>query len=245
MAHCRFQAIDAAINGFIEIMVLTVAIREAKNVPDLPTEAGPQRFEGGNRMRQYSALPNRPLQPRTGVHSPCQVLPPRVTLEDPALAVMTDFQKVTAFTIDPDVSVDTAARVMRRRKVHLLLVMSGENHVVGIITSNDLLGEKTLKCISARGIPRADALVRDIMTPESQLEVISMDDVRCAHVGHVVATLKGKGRQHAAVVDEDASGHQVLRGLFACSQISRQLGEPVEAPEIAQTFAEISVALAS
>jgi hypothetical protein len=131
MAHCRFRAIDAAINGFIEIMVLTVAIREAKNVPDLPTEAGPQRFEGGNRMRQYSALPNRPLQPRTGVHSPCQVLPPSVTLEDPALAVMTDFQKVTAFTIDPDVSVDTAARVMCRRKVHLLLVMSGENHVLG------------------------------------------------------------------------------------------------------------------
>ena len=194
-------------------------------------------------MRQYSALPNRPLQPRTGVHSPCQVLPPRVTLDDPALSVMTDFQKVTAFTIDPDVSVDTAARVMRRRKVHLLLVMSGESHVIGIITSNDILGEKALKCISARGISRADALVRDIMTPESELEVISMDDVRYAHVGHVVATLKGKGRQHAAVVDEDASGNQILRGLFACSQISRQLGVPVETPEIAQTFAEISIAL--
>lgn len=194
-------------------------------------------------MRQYSALPNRPLQPRTGVHSPCQVLPPRVTLDDPALAVMTDFQKVTAFTIDPDVSVDTAARVMRRRNVHLLLVMNADNHILGIITSNDLVGEKTLQCISARGISRADALVRDIMTPESRLEVISMDDVMHAHVGHVVTTLKSKGRQHAAVVDEDESGHQTLRGLFACSQISRQLGVPVETPEIAQTFAEISVAL--
>ncbi|MDK9703546.1 MAG: CBS domain-containing protein [Sulfuritalea sp.] len=194
-------------------------------------------------MRQYSALPNRPLQPRTSVHSPSQVLPPRVTLDDPALAVMTDFQKVTAFTIDPDVSVDTAARVMRRRKVHLLLVMNEENHVLGIITSNDLVGEKTLQCVTSRGISRTDALVRDIMTPESRLEVISMDDVLYAHVGHVVATLKANGRQHAAVVDEDAAGRQILRGLFSCSQIARQLGEPVEVPEIAHTFAEISVAL--
>ena len=164
-------------------------------------------------------------------------------MEDPAVAVMTDFQKVTAFTIDPDVSVDTAARVMRRRNVHLLLVVNVENHVLGIITSNDLVGEKTLQCISARGIAREDALVRDIMTPEARLEVISIEDVLHAHVGHVVATLKATGRRHAAAVDEDASGHQILRGLFAASQLARQLGEPVETTEIARNFAEISVAL--
>ncbi len=194
-------------------------------------------------MRQYSALPQRPLRPRTRFQSPGHALPPRVTMEDPAVAVMTDFQKVTAFTIDPDVSVDTAARVMRRRNVHLLLVVNVENHVLGIITSNDLVGEKTLQCISARGIAREDALVRDIMTPEARLEVISIEDVLHAHVGHVVATLKATGRRHAAVVDEDASGHQILRGLFAASQLARQLGEPVETTEIARNFAEISVAL--
>lgn len=194
-------------------------------------------------MRQYSALPHRPLRPHTRFLMPSQTLPPKVTLDDPAIAVMTDFQKVTAFTIDPDVSVDTAARVMRRRDVHLLLVVDVENHVLGIITSNDLLGEKTLQCISARGIAREDALVRDIMTPESRLEVITMDDVLHAHVGHVVATLKATGRRHAAVVDEDPSGHQVLRGLFAASQLARQLGEPVDTMAVAKTFAEISTAL--
>lgn len=194
-------------------------------------------------MRQYSALPHRPLRPRTIFHTPSQTLPLRVTHEDPAITVMTDFQKVTAFTIDPDVSVDSAARVMRRRNVHLLLVVNVENHVLGIITSNDVIGEKTLQCISARGISRTDALVRDIMTPEDKLEVIGMDDVSHAHVGHVVATLKATGRRHAAVVDEDASGHQILRGLFSASQLACQLGEPLETPEIAQNFAEISIAL--
>ena len=224
-------------------MVLTVVSSEAKNAENLLTEAGPRRSQGEDIMRQYSALPNRPLRPHTSFHRPGQALPPRVTLEDPAVAVMTDFQKVTAFTIDPDVSVDTAARVMRRREVHLLLVVDVENSVLGIITSNDLLGAKTLQCIGARGISREDALVRDIMTPENRLDVISMDDVLHAHVGHVVASLKDKGRQHAAVVDEDASGHQILRGLFSGSQLARQLGEPVETIEIAQNFAEISQAL--
>lgn len=194
-------------------------------------------------MRQYSLLPRRPLQSQTSFHVPSQDLPPRITLDDPALAVMTDFKKVTAFTIDPDVSVDTAARVMRRRKVHLLLVVDVENVVVGIITSNDLIGEKTLQCISARGLAREDALVRNIMTPADRLEVISLDDVLHAHVGHVVATLKATGRRHAAVVDEDTAGHQILRGLLSCSQIALQLGEPVETVEIAQNFAEISAAL--
>ena len=194
-------------------------------------------------MRQYSVLPRRPLQQKTSFHVPGQDLPPRVTLDDAAVAVMTDFKKVTAFTIDPDVSVDTAARVMRRRKVRLLLVVDVDNIVIGIITSNDLIGEKTLQCITSRGIARADALVRDIMTPASRLEVITMDDVLHAHVGHVVATLKATGRRHAAVVDEDGSGHQILRGLMSCSQISQQLGEPVETTETAQNFAEITAAL--
>ena len=194
-------------------------------------------------MRQYSALPTRPLRPRTSFHRPGQALPPKVTLEDAAVAAMTDFQKVTAFTIDPDVSVDTAARVMRRRNVHLLLVVNVENHILGIITSNDLLGKKTLECISARGVSREEVSVRDIMTPENQLEVISMDDVLSAHVGHVVATLRAKGWRHAAVVDEDASGHQILRGLFSASQLACQLGGPIETVEIARNFAEISAAL--
>jgi hypothetical protein len=70
-----------------------------------------------------------------------------------------------------------------------------------------------------------------------------MDDVLHAHVGPVVATLKATGRRHAAVVDEDASGRQILRGLFSASQLANQLGEPVETIEIARNFAEISVAL--
>ena len=194
-------------------------------------------------MRQYTALPCRSLRPRTSVYSPCQVMRRQVAFDDAAVDVMTDFRQVTAFTVDPEVSADAAARVMRRRNVHLLLVVNVENHILGIITSNDLLGPKPLTCLNTRGIAREEVLVRDIMTAEGELEVIAMDDVMHAQVGHVVATLKTTGRRHAVVVDEDASGRQTLRGLFAASQIAQQLGEPIETIELATNFAEISAAL--
>jgi len=194
-------------------------------------------------LRNYSVLSCRPMRSATSFHRPSHALPPHVALDDAAVDVMTDFMKVTALTIDPDVGADAAARVMRRRNVHLLLVVNVENHILGIITSNDLLGEKPLKYISTRGIAREEVLVRDIMTPDSHLEVIAMSDVMHAHVGNVVATLKAKGRRHAAVVDEDDSGHQTLRGLFSASQLAHQLGAPIETTEIASNFAEISAVL--
>jgi hypothetical protein len=179
-------------------------------------------------MRQYSVLPRRPLQPQTSFHVPWQDLPPRVTLDDAAVSVMTDFRKVTAFTIDPDVSVDTAARVMRRRKVHLLLVVDVENIVVGIITSNDLIGEKTLQCISARGISprrRAGARHHDAGRPargdqHGRRAARPCRPCRGDAQGHRAAPCRrgGRGRRR----------HQVLRGLLSCSQIALQLGEPVE-----------------
>lgn len=75
------------------------------------------------------------------------------------------------------------------------------------------------------------------MTPHDRLEAISMDDVLHAHVGHVVAMLQPAGRRHAAMVDEDAGGHQILRGLLTCYRIAVQLGEPVETVEIGRNFA--------
>ena len=39
-------------------------------------------------MRQYSPLPDRPLQSGTRFHRPAQALPPTVVLEDPAVSAI-------------------------------------------------------------------------------------------------------------------------------------------------------------
>jgi hypothetical protein len=92
---------------------------------------------------------------------------------------------------------------------------------------------------------REDILVRNIMTPQEKLEVLCMKDVVAAKVGHIVATLKKCGRQHALAVDTEGPGQaQQVRGIFSTTQVSRLLGTEIQTLEIAQTFAEIQAQLA-
>lgn len=194
-------------------------------------------------LRDYGALPFERLEPGVGFANPTQAVPDKVALEDPAATVMTDLTRVTAIIVLPGDSVDEAHRRMIQRGVRLLLVVDQDRKVLGLLTALDVLGEKPLQAASERGLRRAEVQVRDVMTPQERLEVLSMADVRTAKVGHVVATLKQGGRQHAVVVDRDARGRQVVRGLFSATQVARQLGVAIQTSEVARTFSEIEAML--
>ncbi|MBS3916100.1 MAG: CBS domain-containing protein [Sulfuritalea sp.] len=167
-----------------------------------------------------------------------------VTLESPALDVMTDLRRVQAVTIGPDATIPAANKAMQRNNVRSLLVADERRCILGIITSTDTLGEKPMHIVRERGVLHEDVLVRDIMTTRDYLEVLDIDDVRAAEVGHVVATLKWTGRQHALVAEKDPAGRQMIRGIFSATQISRQLGEAIQTTQIASTFAEIEAVIA-
>jgi len=178
-----------------------------------------------------------------GFCSPEQKLPARVRIDQPAVDVMTDLTRVSAVIIRPTDTIDEAHARMKQRGVRLLLVIDAERLVVGLITANDVLGEKPMRFVEANGVRHQDILVRDIMTPWQRLEALSMRSVEAAKIGHVVATLRQSGRQHALVTDRDGR----IRGIFSATQIARQLGvdaQSVNPSEIAQTFAEIETLLA-
>lgn len=195
-------------------------------------------------LRDYLPLTATLLQVGVGYAQPSQHVPDIVTLEDTALSVITDFQRVTAIIILPGDSVDEAHRRMIQRAVRLLLVVDQDRRVVGVITANDILGEKPMQVLAQRGLRREELMVRDIMIPQERIEVLRISDLRHAKVGHVVATLRNSGRQHAMVVDVEANGRQVVRGVFSATQIARQLGIALQPGEIARTFAEIEALLA-
>lgn len=191
----------------------------------------------------FNPIPYRPMRAGTAIREPWRQRAPSVKLGDPAVWVMTDLASVPAVPIDPDVSIETAKRVMVRRGVRSLFVTDIDNHVIGLVTATDLLGPKPLRHIQVHGGTHADLRVRDLMTPQSQLEVLTLADVQRAKVGNVLATLKAAGRQHAMVVEEDTSG-PVVRGVFSASQLEVQLEQPVVVAPVAHTFAEIEAALA-
>ncbi len=191
----------------------------------------------------YSRLSVQHLDLSAGLLRPACVLPDRVTLDNPALDVMTDFSRLTAFIATPGDTVKQAEERMLRRKIRLLFVMDEQDRVAGIITSTDIYGEKPMQVVQSRGIRRDEVLVADIMTPVAQLEAVSLDDVKSAKAGHVLATLKASGRQHALVM-ETVEGRPMVRGLLSLSQLSKQLGVDVVTSEVAQSFAAIQAELA-
>ncbi|WP_041432310.1 CBS domain-containing protein [Thiobacillus denitrificans] len=191
----------------------------------------------------YTRLPARSLDQNAGLLRPACILPERVGLENPALDVMTDFRRLTAFIATPGDTITQAEERMIRRKVRLLFVMDTLDRVAGLITSTDIQGEKPLKIVQSRGIRRDEVLVADIMTPVDRLEAVDFDDIAHARVGHVLETLKARGRQHALVI-EHTEGRQMVRGLLSLSQLCKQLGVTVETTEVADTFLEIEQQLA-
>ena len=194
--------------------------------------------------RAYRPLASHAMPPKTSYQQPVLPTSPHVGLEDAAADVMTDFGRVRAITVPATVSMEYASERMRANRVHLLLVTDERNTILGLITSTDIDGERPLVHMRQFAMRREELLVADIMTPSERIEVIEMADVMRARVGHVVATLKAVGRQHAMVVDRDDAGRSIVRGLFAVSQISRQLGEPFDATEVARSFADVEMALA-
>ena len=195
-------------------------------------------------LRDYLPMPAVILQAGVGYAQPTQPVPERVMLDDAAVSVMTDLTRVTAVIILPGDTADEAHRRMVQRGVRLLLVINQDRKVVGLVTATDILGEKPVMAASQRAIRREEVLVKEIMTPQERLEVLSMSDVRASKVGHIVSTLKRTGRQHAMAVDVDANGRQTVRGLFSATQIARQLGVAIPTSEIARTFSEIEASLA-
>ena len=181
----------------------------------------------------------------TGLAQPTQVLPEHVGMGDAAPLVMTDFECISVVLIRADDSIDKANLRMIQRGVRLLVVVDAHRNVAGLITADDILGEKPLQFIAQRGGCRHDILVQDIMTPQEQLQVLHWLDVQHARVGQIVTTLKETGRQHALVVDSNGHGrHRVrVRGMFSLSQIARQLGVSIPPREIAHNFSEIEAQL--
>ena len=190
--------------------------------------------------REYDPLPILELGTGAGFRRPAQPPASKVSLESPALEVMTDLRRATPATIRPQAPLAGANQFMITRGVRLLLVVDDQEMVLGVITATDLLGERPMLVSTGRGLRRDELAVADIMVPADEVEVLALAAVAAARVGHVLETLRRAGRQHALVVD----GERMVCGIFSLSQIARQLGvELAQGVEVARTFSAIEAAI--
>ena len=168
----------------------------------------------------------------------------QVGADSPAIEAMTDFARINVVAISGDALVDDANARMISRGVRLLMVVGKDDAVLGLITARDILGEKPMQIVQARGIKRDELTVSDLMTPVESIDTLYLSEVLNARVADILAALKKVGRQHILVEDNDpATGLPRVRGLFSATHIGRLLGVPVLGFDLPRTFAEIEAAL--
>ena len=193
----------------------------------------------------HAALPTFRFPERTCIAQAQPVTHGPVTLESPAIEVMTDLAEVRAATTTPQMALAQAESKMIHQGVRMLFVVSEMPGVDGIVAAADLRGNKPMQLVNQRQVRYEDLTVEDVMTPLSDLDAIDFMTVRRASVGQVVATLAQFGHPHLLVVESASPVSQArIRGIISQTQVERQLGQALAMTEVASTFAEIEKALA-
>ncbi|WP_024303887.1 CBS domain-containing protein [Pseudogulbenkiania sp. MAI-1] len=193
---------------------------------------------------QFHFLPTVALPPTTDLIRLDARPRPSVTMDSPALEVMTDLKTVDPVSVYEDTPLDDAHHEMVSRGIRLLFVTDAADRLAGLVTATDMLGERPMQCMLGHNKRRADLLVRDVMTPRTELEALKLEDVASAKVGHMVATMKQHGRQHALVVElNPTTGHYEVCGLFSTTHMARRLGISLNFIRVPQAFSEIQHSL--
>jgi CBS domain-containing protein len=114
--------------------------------PDL--SEGPFTLKEEVAMDRNAALPTRRLQPgaviaqaRDGQNNP-------VTLDSPALEVMTDLTQNKAATTGPSTTLRQAEQIMINQGVRMLFVVSDMPAIEGLVTSTDLHGDTQMRLVT-------------------------------------------------------------------------------------------------
>jgi hypothetical protein len=192
----------------------------------------------------YKPLPMTKMAAGVSCPPPGAYAPKPIRADAPAIEAMTDLRQVAAATIAAGATLAQATQLMIARGVRLLIVVDRDRVIEGLISATDTMSERPITLLRERGGRHGELTVADLMIPRSAIDVLDIATVLRAEVGHVIATLKEAGRQHALVLERDhLTGEQVVRGIFSATQIGRQLGVPIITFEVAHTFAEIEAGL--
>ena len=166
----------------------------------------------------------------------------RATLRDPASTVFTDFSHAPCVTVDHSDTLDATLHTMVSAHVHMAFVTDVRDCVIGLITTQDLQGERPLQRAMAAHV-RMDELTLDhLMTPVHLWKVVGTSFLTHARVGDVVATLQQENLRYLLVVD-DVEGSPMLHGVFSARMLENALGQTISADLHSRSFAELEAAL--
>lgn len=147
-------------------------------------------------------------------------------LDDPAITVMTDFQKRPPYTTSITTPATEALQQMKLLGVKSLFAVNADNEVAGHISARDIQGTNTALIAKENDLKMSEVTVKMVMTSPEHLHTLQLNELSNARVGHIVRLLTELSVNYIFVIESEGD-MDVLRGLFSISRISMQLGENV------------------
>ncbi|MES2204745.1 MAG: CBS domain-containing protein [Pseudomonadota bacterium] len=172
--------------------------------------------------KQYDSIKTTSLPLGVEIAHP-PTLPELIHIDDSVFSVFVDFQVQRSVTIYAKQSIDEAQLEMKANNVHLLLVVDANKHVIGMISSQALHGERPYQIIQEGRVKHSEIHVATIMLPIEQVLCLDYDALKTAKIGNLVETFKKHQRHYALVIKTDTQGKHRIQGYFSASRISRTL----------------------
>jgi len=142
---------------------------------------------------------------------------------DPAILAITDFTREHPVTVDAERQIDDALNDMIVLGVRALPVLE-EQHIVGLITSYDIQGERPMQFLQSSNYRHhRDIRVADIMTPWDALTAIDWGSIQSMSAGELLEMLQEARLTHVLVVEVAGKNSCIIRALVSRARLVRQL----------------------
>jgi signal-transduction protein with cAMP-binding, CBS, and nucleotidyltransferase domain len=172
-------------------------------------------------MAIYESIPTFKLAKDNELIS-CKTLPELVHLDDSATSIFIDFSEHMIATISPQAAIDVAIHEMKMHHQQMLLVEQA-NRIIGLVGYEDVVSERPLRIMHEKKLNRSEITVEMVMKTANQILAIDSASLKHAQVGHIINTIKEHAAHYLFVIKKRKDGKHVIKGLFATSQIGRQL----------------------
>lgn len=167
-----------------------------------------------------------------------------------ALSLVTPDGEVRAGVISAETQIDTALAEMLAHNMHAMFVTDIAGNLAGLVTSQDIQGERPVQFLQSPACPKAicrrkDVRVRDVMTPLSALRMVEPAALEQATIEDLAATFAEVDLAHLLIGERSGNpcGTAVL-GLMSRLDVERLLGESLEHRHGTASFVEIESVLA-
>jgi hypothetical protein len=163
--------------------------------------------------------------------------------DDPALSLLTDLHHSACVVASHRDGLDQTMHLMMRAGVRMVFVSGVDGTLVGMVSADDIQGERPVQRASSHQVPHKELTVADVMVPVTQWDTIELSQVRTAHLGDIVQTMHEHGLRYL-LVTQRKGGHTMMRGLFSARRLEMAMNTVIEPDLHSRSFAELEQVLA-